>query len=137
MLHHPIWSPHISSTSIASRQPCATLFVESAGTSSIGVTTSGPLIAAPATRGMRTPLHAFFAYAAFFVNEYKYPESLPGRAYCPSAPSVPVALSRSITSRRAVCSRQYWSHAFFHPAWSINVFNSNTTSPPPMIVARL
>src|ERR1019366_1641774 len=136
-VNYPVWSPHISSTSMASRQPCATLLVESAITSSIGVTTSGPFHCAPTTRGMRTPLQAFFAYAAFFVREYRYPESLPGRAYWPSVPSVPVALSRSITSRRAVCRRQYWSHAFFHPAWSINVFNSNTTSPPPMMVARL
>jgi len=39
---HYICSPHISSTSMASRQPCAVLLVDTPGTSSMGFRTSGP-----------------------------------------------------------------------------------------------
>src|SRR5471030_1265500 len=73
-----ILSPHISSTSIASRQLCATELVESPITSSIGLSTSGPLKLVVAYRPARarfgppiTPLQAFCAYAGFFVKVYR------------------------------------------------------------------
>ena len=62
----PVCGPPIPSDRRTSRaprwlpgSPCAMLLVESAGTSSIGVTTSGPLAGTAAMRGMRTPLQAF------------------------------------------------------------------------------
>jgi len=57
-------------------------------------------------RGMRHPLHASSRKAAFPVSVKRYPERRRGGINWPSAASVPLALSRSMTSRRAVCKRQ-------------------------------
>src|SRR5664279_1710835 len=67
---HYIWSPHISRISMASRQPCAVLLVDTPGTSSIGLRTSGPLRLVVANFGRRRPLQAFLANAGFLVCMY-------------------------------------------------------------------